>query len=260
MFTEKFNEENEDSIWVSLWDLKNEMLKQANAMSFEEKEPWEFNFLKKITDQQNRNWKVYSYTLLNWWNDRWIENVYQDKMWQYDQFLLPGRNFCDQYGNIVSEAGNEWWVYQNYRKWETVYIRVPDREVVDNVPEMTIDEIKKLSDDDVRKVFASYEQFAGSDDSANRWSIYEHADKNWDYVMFNGKKVYVQYRFWDSPILKENTPFLLLGFHNGWLEELQIWIYDWVDFDWISCYSSNEWESIERWVMKMDDIWPWFNS
>jgi len=189
--------------------------------------PWEFNFIKNMKDKKNRNWKIYSYTLKYWWSDRWIEDKYESKFREYVA-LLPGRNFCDKDWNVVKTNGY-------FDQWETVYIRVPNTDVVDSVPEMTIDDIYKLSDDEIGKIFDSYFEFVGSDASGNRWSIYEHADKNWEYVMINGKKLYIQYLWGDHSIMKKWKPCLLLDFVEGWLDEFALWRYNWNKFEGIGC-------------------------
>lgn len=204
--------------------------------------PWEFNFIKKYKDNQNRNRKIYSYTLKYWWYDTWIENKYYNKFWQWES-LLPNRNFCDNNWNIIKTDGY-------FDKWETVYIRVPNRDIIDNIPEMTMSEIEKLSNNEVKKIFDSYQEFIGFDTRWNRGSRYEHADKNWDYIMINGKKLYIQYEYWNHNILKNQRPCILIEGVEGGVDVIRIWRYNWKIFHWIRY---NYYDEIERWATELDD-------
>ena len=166
---------------------------------------------------------------------------------------MPGRNFCDKNGNLITEGYDEYDWYQRFEEWETVYLRVPDREMVDNVPEMTMDDIINLPDDEIRRIFESYEQFWGSDSRGNWWSIYEHADKNWDYIMINGKKLYIQYSYGDHSVLDNRRPCFMPDFHEWGIMNIAMWKCDWEDFYWVVGY----YDSISRWAMKMKEWW-WF--
>lgn len=219
--------------------------------------PWQFCFIEKYKDEQNRHWKIYSYTLKFWWNYRWIDEKYRNQFWTYEDMysLLPGRNFCDKNGKNYDEN----YGYKSFNKWETVYVKVPDVDVIDSIPEMTMNEINNLSNEQIKQIFASYEEFSGSDARRNWWSKYEHADKKWNYIIINGKKLYIWYEYWDLNVLNSKKPCVLLDFHEGWLEKLAIWKYDWEKFNWILCYSSYD-DGIHRWTVDMDNIWYWFSE
>lgn len=194
--------------------------------------PWKFSFIKNMKDNQNRNWKIYSYTLLSWWNDRWIEDKFQNQFWAYKQYLLPGRNFCDKNWNNINK--------RNFSKWETVYIKVPNRDIVDNVPQMTISDIKKLSDDKVKNIFNNYKKFEWWDASPSRWSLYEHADKNWRYLLINGKKLY----YYTKNKYINKQPCYFVDECEGVVDSIVMWQYDWKNFDCVQC----DFRGVRRWT------------
>lgn len=230
---------------------KNETVKEKK----ETKDiPWKFKFIKKMKDNQGRNRKIYSYIMLHWGNDTWIENRFVNQVWPAS--LLPGRNFCDKNWNITKRGyhNSDFTPYQQFGKWEKIYIRVPDMDIVDNIPEMTMDDINRLSSNEIKKITDSYETFCGSDARWHRWSIYEHADKNGVYIMMNGKKLYIQYLFGDHRIMKSKKPCVLLEFHEGGLVWMKMWKYDWKVFRGIDI-NVDYWEILRRWIIELDEYW-----
>lgn len=229
MSTEILNEMSEDLIQASLMDLK----KEVEAMNPVESLPWEFKLIKKMKDEEKRNWKIYSYTLKSWGSYRQIQAEYVEKLNDPISFS-PERNFCDISWNNIPK--------REFSKWETIYIKVPDTDVFDEVPKMTLEDITNLSDVDIRKMYNSYTSF-------DELSIYEHADKGWDYVMFNGKKVYIEYYYANHTRLLAGEPCFLPDFHNG---NMTIWEYDWKNFNWVYCDDKG---SVKRWIIEIDDGW-----
>ena len=239
MSVDILNDANDDLIQESLMDLK----KEVEAMKPTESLPWEFKLIKRMKDKEKRNWKMYSYTLESWGNYRWIDSKYMEKTNDFVH-LLPGRNFCDISWNIISK--------REFSKWETVYIKVPDTDVFDEVPKMTLEDIKNLSDTDIRMLYDSYQEFSGSDAEAHRGSMYEHADQGWKYVMFKGKKIYIQYFFLDHTRLINKEPCFLVSEGEGCVDYIAIWRYDWKIFDWVDCDYD---KSIRRWNIELHDSW-----
>lgn len=204
--------------------------------------PWEFTFVKKMKDKQNRNWKIYKYTLAYWWTDRWVTEQFNKKVSNvsFSDQLAAGRNFCDENWNITEKGSNA----DNLRfdKWETIYIRVPDRDVVDNIPEMTMDDIYKITDTELNKIFETYEN--------DRRSPYQHADKKWDYIMVNGKKLYAEPVFWQWEVVKKEKPCVIFVASDG-CQWFYMWRYDWKKFNWVSCFW---WNHIDKWSWELKEI------
>ncbi len=111
-----------------------------------------------------------------------------------------------------------------------------------------MDEIEKLSDNEIKKIYNNYLGFIDSDSGFRR---YEHADKNWDYIMINGKKLYVQYLYWDHRIFKSQKPCILYENHEGGRSRIRIWRYNWENFHWIEYYDSGK---VKRWTIELDDL------
>lgn len=207
-----------------------------------------FRLEKTFSDKEKRNWKVYGYTLEGWEDYEKLEGIYHNMNEKIYTNLLPNRNFCDENWNPIKNV--------KLKKWEKVYIRIPDRDKVDSVPEMTMSDIKKLKEDQIKDIFASYQEYSGSDATPNKWSKYEHADKNWDYIMINGKKLYIQYPFSKNLRLLSGQPCILVSEMEWYVGEIFIWQYDWTNFNWVRYGYNNEGKKIlERGIIKLWKEW-----
>lgn len=134
--------------------------------------------------------------------------------------------------------------------------REKSKERIDNAPEITMDDINKLSDKEVINIFNWFK--------VNREKAYhlnQKTDKNWDYIIVKGKKLYIQYYFWDHNILKSQKPCLMAQNYYGAVDSIMIWKYSWKwknYIDWIE-YVGNS-SSIWRWRIEIpNELDYWFN-
>ncbi len=211
----------------------------------------QFRVVKKFSDKEKRNWKVCGYRLKGWEDYEELEGIYHNMSEEEYTYLLPGRNFCDK----------DWKPIKNpeLKKWNMVYIKIPNMDVEDNVPEMTMADIDNLSENQVKDIFDSYQELSGSDAIPNKWSKYEHADKKGKYIMIKGKKLYIQYPFSKNPRLLSGQPRILVEVMEWNVGQILIWQYDWKKFHWVEYgfdsslrkkYKYNKWE-----IEELGNIW-----
>ena len=241
---------NKDRFWA--WEIvyikvpkeKKVDNKQANNKKANNKEvkdqkesknsSWEFLHLNDYVDGSNRGWRIFSYKFYSWWTYDSVASKYIEKMYSStdlpDMYLLPGRNFCDKNWKTLSASEIKW---KKFTKWDIVYIKVPNTHVVDKVPSISYNEIMNLSLRDLANILNSYKQFTGSDISPHKWSLIEHADWAWKYIMINWKKLYIQY---DDSFMKYKIAKTCIVLHEteGYIDCVSLWRYDWKkDFNWV---------------------------
>ena len=157
--------------------------------------------------------------------------------------------------NMVTEMANKyfWKVYKNIQftdsTWREkkgnlkgdVYLRIPKKEsvdrlsgknVVDTTPEMTQEDIKEISDEQIKDIFASYVWNEWS-----KWSKYEKEDKYGKYVIINSKKLYIkyQYRGYNPEFKLPKKPYLFVQYDDGDVTYILIGQWDWKNFNWAEC-------------------------
>ena len=175
--------------------------------------PWKVEFLWDKKDKKNRSFKWYSYKFAQWWTIWWVMDKFESQLWKSTFY----EKFCDKNGNPLKK---EW-----FAKWETIYYKEPNTDIIDPTPEMTINEIMKMSDNDVKQLYKYF--------SWQNWNLYnQHQDKKWWYIIINGKKLYETR--WSSEIT-ENKPFINTDVAESSTNVYQIslWIKKWNKFQWI---------------------------
>ena len=206
--------------------------KNAELNNWKETEnvPGKFKFIRNSMDKKNNSWKVYKYTFEYWWNLWWVMKKRRSQIWDE----ISEKNFCDENGNRL----REYW----FEKWETVYIKVPDWEIMDKIPEMTLDEIMALSDDDLNRVFD------------NLCSPYSEIPQNFQfdteswittpYYIINNRKIY-----WDYGEIEKNRAYINIEVHEADYNVYNFAIYKkvwntlrWVFFDGEEVY---RWELVD---------------
>jgi hypothetical protein len=88
---------------------------------------------------------------------------------------------------------------------------------------------------DVARILSSYRKFSGDEIHPHKWSLMEHSDAGWKYIMINWKKLYVvsdDYDFKKHPVAKTC---IVLHESEGYIDWITLWRYDWKDFYWIEC-------------------------
>ena len=151
-------------------------------------------------------------------------------------------DFCDKNGNRIWK--------EKFAKWETIYYKEPNTDIIDPTPEMTMNEIMRISDNDIKQILDHY--------TSGRKLYVEHIDKKWDYVIINGKKLYhyppnfivsKNTRIWVS----ENTPYINVEEHEwpGNVYWFAIAMKKWNKLNWIYC--DYDWK-IYRWELRIDEF------
>lgn len=168
----------EHSFSQELSNLQMNIIKEQKEA---QKKPWKFEYIGNKKDRQNRNRKFYSYTLVQGWASLWIIEKRKEQMWK-DNITLD--NFCDTNWNKIKK--------EHFNKWEQVYIKIPNTDIIDSTPEMTSNEIMNISKNTLNKIFSNI------NNSIN------HEDKNWKYIIINNKKLY--YTLWKA--LNDNRTYI----------------------------------------------------
>lgn len=125
--------------------------------------------------------------------------------------------------------------------WEA--LNVPD------VPEMTMDDIYKLTYDEIEKILDGYNRYPWSDEGLHEIVKKCHSDNVWKYIEINGKKLYVQLEYGNHEILKSGKSCILLAYSEGEIFIDGIWRYDWKDFNGVV----NKNGKMKKWKIELFD-------
>jgi len=169
---------------------KNKDNKEQNERK---KVPWKVEYIGNKKDKMNRNWKWYSYTFSQWGTIWWVMDKFESQLWlraDYDKF-------CSKNGQKLNK--------EYFDKWETIYYREANTDIIDSTPIMTLDEIMKLSDNDLRQILKH------QSGEANKASCFWRNDKKGWYMVINGKKLYK----FDPNFSKENTSYIDVEAHES---------------------------------------------
>ena len=87
--------------------------------------PWKVEFVGNKKDKENKERKVYSYTLVQWGNMFWVADKFSSQLWfnisLYDDEIYK---FFDKNGNRIYNW-TEWnTINHRFNRWETVYFWV----------------------------------------------------------------------------------------------------------------------------------------
>lgn len=225
-----WNELKQD--WFNKWDtvyLRVPKNKETKNNS------WKVEYIWKKKDKENRSRKYYSYTFVSWWNLGWVINKWNEQKWNRD---YSDWEFCDENWNKLQQ---DW-----FEKWETIYIKEPNTDIIDPTPEMSMDEIMSLSDEKMRLLLRNLVDFENG-------NIIEHKDKKWYYMIIEGRKVYA---YWDPHGPNDNnTPYFYVEAHESAhnIESVSIFKKDWDKFKWVY----RDWNGICKWrLIGGSDIGP----
>lgn len=198
--------------------------KESNNQAEIKKTPWKVEYLWNKKDKQNRNWKWYSYTFAQWWTVNWAMDKWYDQIW----WKIGSRRlkYCDKDWNKLKK--------ERFWKWETIYIKVPNTDIIDPTPEMTSNDIMNISKDVLNKLMY--------DDS-----YIHHCDKMWTYYIINGKKIYSDW--WPTQNINnyviKNKTFIDFEWWEWWSTTSvslikKVWTnYIWVRYDGYDIYRWN---------------------
>ena len=125
--------------------------------------------------------------------------------------------------------------------WEA--LNVPD------VPEMTMDDIYKLTYDEIEKILDGYNRYPWSDEGLHEIVKKCHSDNVWKYIEINGKKLYVQLEYGNHEILESGKSCILLAYSEGEIFIDGIWRYDWKDFNGVV----NKNGKMKKWKIELFD-------
>ncbi len=195
-----------------------------------QKTPWKFEYVRNTKDKDNRNWKVYRYTFSEWGTLWWVSNKRDAKMWISLAEVQPYK-FCDANWNELKK--------KRFNKWETVYIKIANADIIDPTPEMSKEEIMKISDNDLIELNNYYHN--------NRYKIW-HKDKLWHFIKLNNKKLYLEY---SNP--QHNWSYIYLGWWDG-LRTISIYRKTWNKYQWIY-YDTDSSTNVYRWELKYNSWW-----
>ena len=152
--------------------------------------PWKVEYIWNKKDKQNRNWKFYSYTFTQWGNIWWAMNKFDSQLWKDTRY----ERYCDINWNKLKK---EW-----FNKWETIYYKEPNTDIIDPTPEMNLNEIMKMSDNDISQflIDGSYEKLHKN----------THSDEKGTYKIINWKKLYITTHIIEYNILwlNDNTSYI----------------------------------------------------
>jgi len=223
MSVEALKDSNEDLFQGSLQELKNQIDK-----------PWQVEYIWNKKDNQNRNRKFYSYKFEQWWTKRWVSDKFESQLWKNTFY----GTFCDKNGNPLKK--------ERFAKWETIYYKEANTDIIDPTPEMTMDEIMKMSDNDIQKLFSYFD--GNVPWSSLQYEYIEHKDKKWDYIIVNDKKIY-----WASNDPKEDIPYFYFKAPESRtnLMYVAIAIKRWNKLQWIYC----DGQKTYRWELEGDHMY-----
>lgn len=201
--------------------------------------PWKVEFVGNKKDKENKERKVYSYTLVQWGNMFWVADKFSSQLW-FDISLYDDEiyKFFDKNGNRIYNW-TEWnTINHRFNRWETVYFWVPNTDIIDPTPTMTTNDIMNISDNDVTDLFDVHDIY---------WN--RHADKLWEYTKINGKKVYLRL-FKDSD--KWKYPQITREAHETSTnnDDITLFTHVWNKIRWV--YFDN-YHQIYRWDLEYSD-------
>lgn len=190
------------------------------------KNPWKVEFLWYQKDKENRNWKFYSYTFSQWGTIWWVMNKFESQLWMSTDYY----KFCDKDGKRLTK--------EYFNKWETIYYKAPNTDIIDPTPEITIEEVMNLSNEKIMDLWlrSNYCEL----------TKINHEDKNWNYSILNGKKVYLNL---DPKKCKNGRVYFFVEAHETASNVYSISIFkkEWNKFRWIYY---DLWGRVYRWNLK----------
>ena len=191
--------------------------------------PGKVQFVRNSKDKENKDWKIYKYTFVEWGTLGWVEDKIQEQIHVWTE------NFYDKDWNKLPR--------RIFKKWETVYAKIPNTDVINPAPEMTINEIMNLSDNDINWICDDY---ASLTKSPNR-----HTDKNWRFIIVNNKKIYER---WGGNNYISNRTYISIEAHETITNIYNISIRrkEWNNISWIF-YEPDGWEydTPYRWKLEI---------
>ncbi len=193
--------------------------------------PWKVEYIWNKKDKQNRNWKFYSYTFTQWGNIWWAMNKFDSQLWKNTRY----ERYCDMNWNKLKK---EW-----FNKWETIYYKEPNTDIIDPTPEITIEEVMNLSNEKIMDLWLrSY---------YCELTKINHEDKNWNYSILNGKKVYL---YFDPKKCKNGRVYFFVEAHEtaGNVYSISIFKKEWNKFRWIYY---DLWGRVYRWNLKTNSYY-----
>ena len=222
MSIEALNNQNENLFQENLYELKNQII-QWQQKDKEKKEskkvPWKFEYIWNKKDKEGRSWKFYSYTFVQWGTLEWVINK---RTGTHD---LSFDNFCDKDWNKTKK--------EKFKKWETVYIKIPNIDIINPTPEMNSDEIMWLSKEKLHQIYSSYDR------------MITHQDKNWFYIIINKKKLY----FTAGKDLQNNRTYIDINAGEG-DNYISIWKKNWNKIMWVYL---DDVGNIYKWNLKYEN-------
>ena len=121
--------------------------------------------------------------------------------------------------------------------------------IVRDVPDMAMDDIYKLTYDEIEKILDGYNRYPWSDEGLHEIVKKCHSDNVWKYIEINGKKLYVQLEYGNHEILKSGKSCILLAYSEGEIFIDGIWRYDWKDFNGVV----NKNGKMKKWKIELFD-------
>ena len=127
------------------------------------------------------------------------------------------------------------------------------KETKNNEPELTYEEIKKFSDEDIKKLY----RLIKNENEAFKAS---KVDKKWRYLKIKGKKIYYKdMAFMTQQSSNYNYDWVFLHVTQyEWAEIPQwmvLWIKKWRKMEWIYIWEETK-DKIYKWALKNDTYWP----
>lgn len=197
--------------------------------------PWKFEYIRNTKDNENRNWKVYSYTFSQWGNLHWVSDKRKSQMWSDLNEIQPYK-FCDEIWNTIKKY------WKHFNKWETIYLRIPNTDIIDPTPEMSKEEIMKISDNDLIELDYYYHR--------NRDKLY-HKDKLWNFLKLNNKKIY--WNIYDNNKPQRDWAYINIAWSSEY-RTIAIYRKTWNKLQWVFYNNCDEVQGVYRWELK------WLNS
>lgn len=193
-------------------------------------EPWKIQY---VWESNDKKYKIYAYKAPLLWNKRWIKDKYIKQIWPRVEWT----QITDVNWNEIKK--------NTFKAWEIVYLRVP-KEYIDPTPEMKLEEIMNLKDEEVIKIVEKCELY--------REHEFKYSDKNWLYTIINGKKIYLCD---NSHLPKRNWTYIRFNFQRTWI--LSLFTKEWNKYRWINWqeWTRAEERHIDRWTREyknLDDI------
>ena len=209
-------------------ELQNEVLK-----------PWKVTYLRESNDKK---YDVYAYKLSLWGTRGWVKNKYIAQIGEWKEWT----QFADDYGKPIDK--------KSFKAWEIVYLRVPKwKEKVNNNPEFTENDLKNLSDKEIKDFYALLKNEAKARKAAKK-------DAKWTYQLLWGKKLYYKdmaFMTQQSSVYNYNWLFLHVTQYDSAEipQAIVIWSKKWRNIEWIYIWEETN-DKIYRGKLKNDTYWP----